>query len=114
MARGFAQRPVGVYDYSKNPDRKDPIQAHLWHRANNPVEVGITNMRWKVFCEGGNDDQLRVNLYCLDESRDGASHKMAKYQQKMTEYYNNRVKLKRVNIGDLVLRKVTPATKDLT
>ena len=29
MARGFAQRPVGVYDYSKNPDRKDPIQAHL-------------------------------------------------------------------------------------
>ena len=39
---------------------------------------------------------------------------MAKYQQKMTEYYNNRVKLKSVNIGDLVLRKVTPATKDLT
>ena len=37
---------------------------------------------------------------------------MAKYQQKMAEYYNQRVKLKRFNIGDLVLQKVTPAMKD--
>ena len=37
---------------------------------------------------------------------------MSKYQQKIAEYYNRRVKLKRFNVGDLVLRKVTPATKD--
>ena len=37
---------------------------------------------------------------------------MVKYQKKMAEYYNQRVKLKRFNIGDLVLRKVTPTTKD--
>ena len=37
---------------------------------------------------------------------------MAKYQQKMAEYYNQRVKLKRFNIGDLVLQKVTLAMKD--
>ena len=30
----------------------------------------------------------------------------------MTEYYNKRVKLRRLNVGDLVLRKITPATKD--
>ena len=30
----------------------------------------------------------------------------------MTEYYNKRVKLKRLNIGDLVLRKITSVTKD--
>ena len=39
---------------------------------------------------------------------------MMKYQYKMAKYYNKRVKLKRLNIGDLVLCKVTPATKDLT
>ena len=50
----------------------------------------------------------------LDKARDRASHKMAKYQQKMSEYYNKRVKLNRLNIGDLVLCKVTPATKDPT
>ena len=30
----------------------------------------------------------------------------------MAEYYNKRVKLKRLDIGDLVLCKVTPTTKD--
>jgi len=30
----------------------------------------------------------------------------------MAEHYNKRAKLKRLNIGDLVLRKVTPATKN--
>ena len=39
---------------------------------------------------------------------------MAKYKQKIAEYYNRRVKLKKFSIGDLVLRKVTLATKDLT
>ena len=71
-------------------------------------------MRREVFYEGSNDDQLRVNLDWLDESRDEASRKMAEYQQKMSEYYNKRVKLKRLNIEDLVLCKVTPATKDPT
>ena len=37
---------------------------------------------------------------------------MTKYQQKMAEYYNKRVKLRRFDIRDLVLRKVTPTTKD--
>ena len=37
---------------------------------------------------------------------------MAKYQQKMVEYYNKRVKLRWLDIGNLVLRKVIPATKD--
>ena len=30
----------------------------------------------------------------------------------MAYYYNKMVKLRRLDIGDLVLRKVTPATKD--
>ena len=48
----------------------------------------------------------------MDEVGDGAFNKMTKYQQKMVEYYNKRVKLRRLDIGDLVLRKVTLATKD--
>ena len=38
---------------------------------------------------------------------------MEKYQQKMAEYYNKKVKLRRLEVGDLVLRKVLVATKDL-
>ena len=71
-------------------------------------------MRREVFHEDSNDDQLKDNLDCLDEVREEASQKMAKYQQKMTEYYNKRVKLKRLDIGDLVLHRVTLAIKDST
>ena len=76
------------------------------------VEVGITSLKREFFYEQSNDDQLKLNLDCLDEVRDQASQRMTKYQQKKAEYYNQRVKLKRFNIGNLVLQKVTPATKD--
>ena len=79
-----------------------------------PIKVGIASLRREAFHEGSNDDRLGVNLDCLDEARDRASCKMEECQQKMFEYYNKRVKLKRLNIGDFVLRKVTPTTKDLT
>ena len=67
-----------------------------------------------MFHEKDNDDQLRINLDCLDEVREKTFDKMTKYQQKMAEYYNKRVKLRLLDIGDLVLHKVTPATKDPT
>ena len=67
-----------------------------------------------MFNEGCNDDELRLNLDCLDEVRDNASSKMTKYQLKMAEYYNKRVKLRQLDIGDLVLCKTTTATKDPT
>ena len=78
------------------------------------VEVGVTSVRRGTFNLGCNDDELRLNLDCLDEVRDNASSKMTKYQLKMAEYYNKRVKLRRLDIEDLVLRKTTTATKDPT
>jgi len=44
-----------------------------------------------------------MNLDCLDETRDEASKRMAKYKQKMAEYYDQRVKLRRFDIEDLIL-----------
>ncbi|XP_075673828.1 uncharacterized protein LOC142643166 [Castanea sativa] len=76
------------------------------------VEVGVASTRREVFREEDNNDLLRINLDCLDEVRDKASSKTMKYQRKMTEYYNKRIKLRRLEIGDLVLRKVTNATKN--
>ena len=72
----------------------------------------MSSIRREMFPEDSNDDQLRVNLDCLDEVSDGAIDNMTKYQQKMANYYNKKVKLKRPNIGDLVLHKVTLPTKD--
>ena len=72
----------------------------------------MPSTRREMFHEGNNDDQLWVNLDCLDEVREKAFDKMTKYQQKMAEYYNKRVKLRQLDIGDHVLGKVTLATRD--
>ena len=99
---------------ARTPIRETPFNLTYGTKAVILVEVGLTSLRKEFFDEQSNDDKLKLNLDCLDEVRDQASQRMTKYQQKMTEYYNQRIKLKRFNIKDLVLRKVTSATKDLT
>ena len=99
---------------ARTPTGETPFRLTYSIEAVILAEVGITSMRREVFHEGSNNDKLRVNLDYLDEVKDEASHKMMKYQQKMVEYYNKRVKLRRLNIGDLILHKVTPTTKDPT
>ena len=41
-----------------------------------------------------------------------AVKRMAKHKEAMARYYNRKVKVKRLNTGDLVLRKLSQATKD--
>ncbi|XP_075663300.1 uncharacterized protein LOC142632865 [Castanea sativa] len=97
---------------ARTPTGETPFRLTYGTEAVIPVEVGIASTRREVFREENNDDQLRINLDCLDEVRDKASNMTMKYQQKMTEYYNKRVRLRRLEIGNLVLRKVTTATRD--
>jgi len=89
---------------ARTPTRETPFRLIYGTEAVIPIEIGITSMRREFFQGSSNDDQLKVNLDCLDETREEAS--------KMTEYYNKRVKLRRLNIRDLVLCRITPATKD--
>ena len=91
-----------------------PFRLTYGTEAMIPVEVGVASTRQTMFSEEGNDNKLRLNLDYLDEVRDKASSRMAEYQRKMAEYYNKRVKLRQLDIRDLVLRKVTTATRDPT
>ena len=97
---------------ARTPTGETPFRLTYGTEAVILVEIGVTSTRRAVFNEERNDDKLRLNLDCLDEVRDKASSRMAKYQQKMAEYYNKRVKLRQLDIGDLVLSKVFVATKD--
>ena len=99
---------------ARTPTGETPFKLTYGTEAVIPVEVGITSVRRGTFNLGCNDDELRLSLDCLDEVKDNASSKMTKYQLKMAEYYNKRVKLRRMDIGDLVLHKTTIATKDPT
>ena len=50
----------------------------------------------------------------IDEVREEAMKEMAKHKEAMARYYNIKVKVRGFNIGDLVLRKVSQATKYLS
>ena len=97
---------------AKTPIGETPFRLTYGTEVVIPIEVGVTSIRRETFNEECNDNELRLNLDYLDEVRDQASNKMTKYQLKMAEYYNKRVKLRRLDIGDLVLRKITTTTKD--
>uniref|UniRef100_A0A2N9G040 RNA-directed DNA polymerase n=1 Tax=Fagus sylvatica TaxID=28930 RepID=A0A2N9G040_FAGSY len=76
------------------------------------VEIGVTTWRTNHHDEGSNDNLLRTNLDLLDEARDQAEAKTRAYQQRMARYYDRHLKHREFKVGDLVLRKVTLATKD--
>ena len=92
---------------ARTPTRETPFRLTYSTKVVIPIKVGVTSIRRGTFNEECNDDELWLNLDYLDEVRDKASKKMTKYQLK-------RVKLRRLNIGDLVLHKTTTATKDPT
>ena len=99
---------------TRTPTGETPFRLTYGTEAVIPVEVRVTSTRRAAFSEEGNEDELQINLDCLDEVRDKASSRMEKYRQKMAEYYNKRVKLRWLEVGDLVLRKVSTTTKDPT
>uniref|UniRef100_A0A2N9H4H0 Uncharacterized protein n=1 Tax=Fagus sylvatica TaxID=28930 RepID=A0A2N9H4H0_FAGSY len=72
-----------------------------------PVEIGLTTFRTTFHREEENEGQLRLNLDLLDEARGKAAQRIALYQGRMARYYNTRVKLRRFEVGDWVLRKRT-------
>ena len=64
---------------ARTPIGETPFRLTYGTEAVIPVEVGVASIKREVLHEEDNDDQLRINLDCLDEVRDKASNKMTKY-----------------------------------
>ena len=65
---------------ARTPTGETPFRLTYRTEAVILVEIGVTSTRRAAFNEEENDDKLRLNLDCLDEVRDKASSRMAKYQ----------------------------------
>ena len=76
------------------------------------MEVGLTSFRVKTYEDQKNHQELSGNLDLIDEVKEEAMKRMAKHKEAMARYYNKKVKVRRFNAVDLVLRKVSQATKD--
>ena len=79
-----------------------------------PAVVRLTSLRVDHYNKESNNKELCINLDLLDEVRTVAEQRLAWYQNLMTMHYNKRVKPRHFNRGELVLRRVTLATRDLS
>uniref|UniRef100_A0A2N9EQY5 Uncharacterized protein n=1 Tax=Fagus sylvatica TaxID=28930 RepID=A0A2N9EQY5_FAGSY len=94
------------------PTGETPFRMTFGSEAVVPVEIGLTSFRTLAYDGQKNEEQLRLNLDLIDEVRETAEARMKRYQEKMARHYNSKVKPRQLSIGDLVLRKVTLATRN--
>ena len=98
----------------RTPTGETPFKLAYGSEVVIPVEVHMANHRVMMYQEKDNTEQLCLNLNLMDEVRMDAEHRIAKYKNLIARQYDAMVKPRRFNIGDLVLKKVSLATKDLS
>ena len=71
-----------------------------------PVEINPPLHRRSSYSQEENHQLLVESLDSMEETREKANLRIAAYQQKVARYFNSRVKDRKFQVGDLVLRKV--------
>jgi hypothetical protein len=77
-----------------------------------PAEVYMPTLRTEDPDLAQNSALLSLAQDLSEERRELATIRIAAYQQQIRAVHLKKAKLRRFNIGDLVLRHVTPGTKD--
>ena len=77
-----------------------------------PLETGFPTLRTQSFNPSDNDELLKRSLDLIEERRESAMVQLAYYQHKLKQDYDVKVKLRPLEPGDLVLRKVLSTTKN--
>ena len=79
-----------------------------------PIETGFPTLRTQSFNPSDNDELLERSLDLIEERRESAMVQLAYYQHKLKQGYDAKVKLRPLEPGDLVLRKVLGTAKNPT
>ena len=97
---------------SETPTSETPFNLAYRSDVVIPVEVGLISYRVAHYEEKENEKQLHLNLNLMDEVRTNVEQRVARYKNLMTKYHDALVKPRHFNIGDLILKRVSLATKD--
>ena len=92
----------------RTPTGETPFKLAYGSEAVIPAEVHRVTM----YQDKDNEEQLRVNLDLIDEVRTDVEKRTARYKNLMARQHDAMVKPRRFNIRDLVLKKVSLATKN--
>ena len=76
------------------------------------IETGFSTLRTQSFNSSNNDELLERILDLIEEKRESAMVQLAYYQHKLKQGYDAKVKLRPLEPGDLVLRKVLGMAKN--
>ena len=93
--------------------RETPFSMTYGAEAVIPLETGFPTLRTSSFTPGNNDELLEKSLDLIEERRESVMVQLAYYQHKLKRGYDANVKLRPLVVGDLVLRKVVGAIKNL-
>ncbi|GKC84405.1 reverse transcriptase domain-containing protein [Tanacetum coccineum] len=86
----------------KTSNGETPFSMTYSSEAVIPVEIGMPTYRTIQFNEAQNEEEMRLNLDLIQEKRDTAAIREAKYKKKVEQYYNKRVRPVSFKIGDFV------------
>ena len=89
-----------------------PFKLAYGSEAVIPAEVHMANHRVMMYQDKDNEEQLRLNLDLIDEVRTNVEHRTVRCKNLMARQYDAMVKPRQFNIGDLILKKVSLATKN--
>ena len=96
----------------RTPTGETPFKLAYGSEAVIPVEVHIANHKVMTYQEKDNEEQLRLSLHLIDEVRMDVEHRTVRYKNLMARQHDAMVKPRCFNIGDLVLKRVSLATKN--
>ena len=96
----------------RTPTGETPFKLAYGSETVIPAKVHMANHRVTMYQDKDNEEQLRLNLDLIDEVRTDADEGTVRYKNLMARQHDAMVKPRRFNIGDLVLKKVSLATKN--
>ena len=79
-----------------------------------PLETNFPTMKTNSFTPSGKDELLGESLDLIEERKEKAMIQLTYYHQKLKQGYDANMKLRPLAPGDLVLRKVVGAAKNLS
>ena len=89
---------------TKTSNGETPFSLTYGSEAVIPAEIGCPSARVLMADKEENDYELRLNLDLLEDRRELAAIREAKYKSALERYYNQRVKVCKFKVGDYVFR----------
>ena len=96
----------------RTPTGETPFKLAYGNKAVIPAEVHMVNHRVMKYQHEKNEEKLHLNLDLINEVRMVAEQRTARYKSLIARQYDAMVKPKHFNIRDLVLKRVSLATRN--